>query len=176
NQGGQSFPEHPFLEACVPKPFLNLILRWKKFISPSTRENIDQRVWWKPVLEIFILLIWAMWIGRDYLNLNSHVIPAGREFGSVVQANHLWTRFETCGWFAWVDGEPTQLIGEKWLETTALPGKHTYRFEYRPWDVPLGIFFMLLGLTFSIGYLSIKDNTPLHNGNFEYSSIHGGGK
>ncbi|MCD6401805.1 MAG: hypothetical protein J7L73_07735, partial [Anaerolineales bacterium] len=104
NQGKQSFPEHPFLKACVPKPFMNLILRWKKFISPSTRENIDHRVWWKPVLEIFILLIWAMWIGRDYLNLNSHIVPAGREFGSVVQANHLWTRFETCGWCALWDG------------------------------------------------------------------------
>ena len=87
--------------------------------------------------------------------------------GTLTVLENTWS-----GWFAKVDGKPTQLIGDKWLETTALPGKHTYRFEYRPKDVPLGIFLMVLGLTFSIRYL-INNNDTFHNEDLTNLPING---
>jgi hypothetical protein len=50
------------------------------------------------------------------------------------------------GWKAWRDDEPVQLFGDLWLEVDAPAGTHTYRFEYLPWDVPLGIVLSILGV------------------------------
>ncbi len=50
------------------------------------------------------------------------------------------------GWKAWMDGEPTPLLGEQWLEVEAPPGEHTYEFRYQPWDVPVGISLSFVGV------------------------------
>jgi hypothetical protein len=47
-----------------------------------------------------LLLVWAAWIGWEYLDLNPLRVPAGREFGSAIAANHLWTQMIKCGWCA----------------------------------------------------------------------------
>ncbi len=52
------------------------------------------------VFEILLIAAWAVWIGRDYLDLNPQVIPAGREFISGIQTHHLWTQVGECGWCA----------------------------------------------------------------------------
>jgi hypothetical protein len=58
----------------------------------------------KITLELSLILLWAVWIGREYLDMDLQVVPAGREFGSSIQAHHLWTRFQQCGWCALWDG------------------------------------------------------------------------
>ncbi len=55
------------------------------------------RQWAVGVLELAIIALWAMWVGRDYLNLNPQVVPAGREFLSAIQTHHLWTQLQRCG-------------------------------------------------------------------------------
>jgi sorbitol-specific phosphotransferase system component IIC len=50
------------------------------------------------------------------------------------------------GWRVTVDGQAAELnSGSQWLQVAAPAGTHTYRFRYRPWDVPLGIGCSLLG-------------------------------
>jgi hypothetical protein len=55
-------------------------------------------------IELILLTLWVVYVGKDYLNFDQLVIPAGREFGSSIQAHHLWTRFQTCGGCALWDG------------------------------------------------------------------------
>jgi hypothetical protein len=61
--------------------------------------------------------------------------------GRLIVKENMWT-----GWKAWQDGEPVQLIGERWLEVEAPAGSHTYQFEYLPWDVPFGLLLLLIGV------------------------------
>jgi len=58
------------------------------------------KTWGVAILELAIIAMWATWVGRDYLNLNPQLVPAGREFLSSVQSHHLWTQFQRCGWCA----------------------------------------------------------------------------
>jgi hypothetical protein len=51
------------------------------------------------------------------------------------------------GWQVWRDGQRVALLdGSQWLRAEAIPGRHVYRFEYRPWDVWLGLALSVLGL------------------------------
>jgi hypothetical protein len=61
------------------------------------------RYWWV-VAELVILALWALWVGRAYLDFNPDVTPGGREYGSAIQAHHLWTRAQQCGLCALWDG------------------------------------------------------------------------
>ncbi|NOZ05212.1 MAG: hypothetical protein GXP41_02510 [Chloroflexi bacterium] len=58
------------------------------------------KTWGVAILELAVIAMWAMWVGRDYLNLNPQSIPAGREFLSSIQTHHLWVQFQRCGWCA----------------------------------------------------------------------------
>ena len=72
---------------------------WKKFQSLSIK-NPNFRNGVVVVLELSLIALWAIYVGRDYLNFNPRVIPAGREFISSIQTHHMWTRFQDCGWCA----------------------------------------------------------------------------
>jgi hypothetical protein len=55
------------------------------------------------------------------------------------------------GWQVWMDGQPVPLtMGQLWLTTKSPPGKHTFTFQYLPWDVPLGICLAIIGLIIAI--------------------------
>lgn len=54
------------------------------------------------------------------------------------------------GWYAWVDGKPTHLVGGTWLQVQALPGEHHYTFRYLPWDVALGAILTLAGIGLAV--------------------------
>ncbi len=54
------------------------------------------------------------------------------------------------GWRAKVDGEPANLKRGQWLSVSLPYGEHRINFQYRPWDVPLGIFLSVLGLALVI--------------------------
>jgi hypothetical protein len=81
---------------------------FKLFFSLQNRPKIDLRSlvasWFLPAMELAILAAWALIVGGDYLNFDPSVVPAGREFNTAIQAHHLWTRFQTCGWCALWDG------------------------------------------------------------------------
>jgi hypothetical protein len=81
---------------------------WKINSSIYSRPKIDLRshlaAWSLPALELVVLAVWALFIGREYLNFDPWEIPAGNEFSSAIQAHHLWTRFQACGWCALWDG------------------------------------------------------------------------
>ena len=73
--------------------------RWGHFIQ---RVQFDTRVRAKlfVLLELGLLALWTLLICADYLDMNPHLVPAGREFGSTIQTNHLWTQAMKCGWCA----------------------------------------------------------------------------
>jgi hypothetical protein len=61
------------------------------------------------------------------------------------------------GWQAKIDGKPTQMIPyEYWLAVKAPAGTHKYEFRYRPWDVPLGLFFTLTGIGLILWFIFLK--------------------
>jgi hypothetical protein len=92
-----------------------------KIFSSLTKQNIFQsiRSWWtnrfipgvkndqegapgknNPLgyfLEICIITIWAIFVGRAYLNFDPLSWPAGREFPSAIQTNYIWTNLPKCG-------------------------------------------------------------------------------
>jgi len=67
-------------------------------------QALRSKRWWRVskvvLLEWGGLLLWAMYVGLPYLNLNENLVPAGREFGSSIAANHFWTQVQRCGWCA----------------------------------------------------------------------------
>lgn len=50
-----------------------------------------------PYLELFLLALWAIYVGWEYLDMDPRKIPMGRELGSSIAANHLWTQILKCG-------------------------------------------------------------------------------
>ncbi|MEW6717086.1 MAG: hypothetical protein AB1345_06260 [Chloroflexota bacterium] len=67
-----------------------LLLFWERFL-------LGARTWVVPALELSLLALAAMWVGREYLNLTPRVVANGREFGSAIQTHHIWTLFKQCG-------------------------------------------------------------------------------
>ncbi len=57
-----------------------------------------------PYLELLALALWAIYAGWGYLDMDPHTIPLGREFGSSIPANHLWTQILSCGSCAFWNG------------------------------------------------------------------------
>lgn len=49
------------------------------------------------LVEIGLILAWAVWVGRAYLDFNRFNWPVGREFGSQVLSHHLWMQWLRCG-------------------------------------------------------------------------------
>ncbi len=65
---------------------------------------VGKRRWLLPMLEIVILALLALWLGRAYLNFDPDVVPGGNpystsinEYGSLVQTHHIWTWAQQCG-------------------------------------------------------------------------------
>jgi hypothetical protein len=52
---------------------------------------------WFSIGEICLILLWALYVGRAYLDMNPDVWPGGREFGMSIQPHYIWTQFKTCG-------------------------------------------------------------------------------
>jgi hypothetical protein len=47
--------------------------------------------------EMALILAWALWVGRSYLDFNPYQWPVGREFGFQLQSHYLWTQVQRCG-------------------------------------------------------------------------------
>jgi hypothetical protein len=48
-------------------------------------------------IELALIALWAMWIGRNLLNFDPHIWPIGREFGIDIYAFHFWDFVRDCG-------------------------------------------------------------------------------
>ncbi|MFO8036046.1 MAG: hypothetical protein R6U57_05420 [Anaerolineales bacterium] len=70
----------------------------KKLSDLWEKERAKQTLW--ILLDMTLIGLWAAWVCHEYLNFNPRIVPEGREFGSAIQTNHLWTRFQECGWCA----------------------------------------------------------------------------
>lgn len=62
------------------------------------------------------------------------------------------------GWKARYDRGPLALQPGDWLAVELPPGSHVVRFRYRPWDLPLGLVLLLLGVAISVWLL--RRETP----------------
>lgn len=47
--------------------------------------------------ELGAIVLWAMFFARSYLNLDTQLVPAGREFGMGIQSHYIWTLLWRCG-------------------------------------------------------------------------------
>jgi hypothetical protein len=48
-------------------------------------------------LELLVIGLWALWVGRNLLNFDPTIWPVGREFGIEVYAFHFWDLVRDCG-------------------------------------------------------------------------------
>jgi hypothetical protein len=62
------------------------------------------RRWTAPVIELVLLALLALWMGRAYLDFDPNTVPGGNahspsrnEYGSLVQTHHIWTWVKQCG-------------------------------------------------------------------------------
>jgi hypothetical protein len=75
-------------------PFRGTRLRaWLGTASQAIRA--PQR--WGPIAELGVILAWAIWLTRLYLNFDPAIWPSGREFGFQLQSHYLWTWLRECG-------------------------------------------------------------------------------
>jgi hypothetical protein len=64
--------------------------------------NIRKFVIDRYILEFIVIILWGLFVGRNFLNLNSHVWSNGGEFGSAIDSNYIWQTFKQCGMcFLW---------------------------------------------------------------------------
>jgi hypothetical protein len=61
--------------------------------------------------------------------------------GTLIVQENMWT-----GWTAWLDEKRINLDKSQYLQLTAPAGRHAFKFQYLPWDVPSGIFVSLTGI------------------------------
>lgn len=52
---------------------------------------------WRLLLEIGLVVMWALWLGRRYLDFSMLEWPHGREFGMAIQPHYIWTLLRECG-------------------------------------------------------------------------------
>jgi len=65
--------------------------------------------------------------------------------GKLIVQDNAWS-----GWRAWRDKAPTPLFPNRWLSVEAPAGNHIYEFQYRPWDVAVGLVVTLVGLFLAV--------------------------
>ena len=49
------------------------------------------------MIEILVIFIWVLFVGKNYLNFDHTFWPYGREFGLAVRAHYIWTDLFKCG-------------------------------------------------------------------------------
>jgi hypothetical protein len=80
---------------------------WTGWHAPAWRPAWERLFAWSTALtliEWLVILAWTVNFTRPYLNLDLDAIPLGREYLSVIQAHHFWTRVQACGWCALWNG------------------------------------------------------------------------
>jgi hypothetical protein len=65
---------------------------WKKL----SLHQIEGGKFWIGI-EILVIILWAFSFTIPFMDMDPSIIPSGNEYPSVIQANHMWTRFLNCG-------------------------------------------------------------------------------
>ncbi len=84
------------------KPTIEKIKKWWKTHFVPGIVQISETLWVRDsrlgyFLEIFIIIIWALYVGRAYLDMNLLTWPSGGEFPSSIQTGYIWANFSKCG-------------------------------------------------------------------------------
>ncbi len=66
----------------------------------NSNKNINSGL----VVELVLVALWSIIVGRPYLNFDPFAIPDGAEFSGYIQFHHLWIRAAQCGWCALWNG------------------------------------------------------------------------
>jgi hypothetical protein len=53
-----------------------------------------------PAVELLLIFLWTLLIAAPYISLSPLDAPRGIEYYSLIHSNHVWTRFQQCGWCA----------------------------------------------------------------------------
>ena len=86
----------------IIKLFIGKISTWWKtrFIA-GARQRLDlngvKNTRLGYFLEIIIILIWAVFVGRAYLNMDPIIWPSGREFPTAMNPVYIWNNLFKCG-------------------------------------------------------------------------------
>jgi len=77
--------------------------------------------------------------------------------GQLVVQENAWS-----GWRVFLDGELASLRPGAWLSAEAPAGDHQFRFEYLPWDVPVGLWMSAVGVLLCLWvWWSSRSRKPL---------------
>ena len=63
---------------------------------------------WGQLLEITLIIIWALWVGRAFLNFDPMAFPRGGDFPLQIQGTYMWKELPQCGicvlWNGYMNG------------------------------------------------------------------------
>ncbi len=66
-------------------------------LNLSLAKYVPSRATWQTALEIAVIIAWAMWVGRAYLDFDPHTWPTGAGEGSQGLSNYFWVNVRQCG-------------------------------------------------------------------------------
>ncbi len=78
------------------------ILTWLRYRRmPVMKQDVGLLEWLRThtgtLAELGVIAIWAMWVGRNYLDLRPYIWPFGSEMGVQVYTHHFWIYLQKCG-------------------------------------------------------------------------------
>lgn len=71
--------------------------RERLFIHKAFLTQVASRVRWGTLAELGLIVLWATWVGRAYLNLDPNVWPIGGDFPLTIQPHFVWRLLPKCG-------------------------------------------------------------------------------
>ncbi len=63
-----------------------------------------QQARWSTWIELALIGLWTIWVGRDLLNFDRTLLPTGREFGMSIQSHFVWQWLGRCNLCVLWDG------------------------------------------------------------------------
>ncbi len=76
-----------YAEPIKDIPFLRSGWVWK----------FPPRAFWLTCLEVLLIALWVLWVGRYQINLDTTQVPIGREYPLQIQSNFVWQLLPECG-------------------------------------------------------------------------------
>ncbi len=70
---------------------------WTEVLKPGWRHIFSVGISKGSILEIAVILLWTLMVGRAYLNFDLLAWPIGNEFASSIQTHYVWTLLPECG-------------------------------------------------------------------------------
>ena len=92
-QSSDSFRDSVHLKA---RTSLGHLRAWCLATRQRTLAMSWRRVPWGTMAEVTAIILWAMWVGRSYLNFRPDAAPLGLHFGEVLP-HWIWTLLLKCG-------------------------------------------------------------------------------